>query len=88
MRNPLTLEAFAEWCEKQPADKEYNFFDNHGCAFGQYLKALGIEHRSVGGTYWRTAAGEERIRKALQSGDWTFGALASRLRSTPTGSAS
>jgi arginine utilization protein RocB len=85
MAKPQVAGAMKLRCDEVGHD---NFIDNHGCAFGQYLKALGIEHRSVGGTYWRTAAGEERIRKALQSGDWTFGALASRLRSTPTGSAS
>lgn len=46
--NVLTLEAFAEWCEKQP-DCRYTYGDSNICAIGQYCKEIGVEYipRSV-----------------------------------------
>jgi hypothetical protein len=91
MRNPLTLEAFAEWCEKQPADAEYNYEDPNRCAYCQYLRATGFDVRSVGPTYWTEGVGHKEhplicgLNDALNPGypdygKWTFGALVSRLR--------
>jgi hypothetical protein len=91
MRNVLTLEAFAEWCESKPADAEYTYWDAGRCACAQYAKTMGLDFQQLlpaaiikgdWDAFWLKAdglAGEE---------PYTFSALASRLRSTPTGSAS
>jgi hypothetical protein len=85
MKNLLTKEAFADWCEKQPASNEYSYFDNRGCAFCQYLDALGIENNGVGGKEWWAGTTEHRLPTGvwlpLQQHPRTFGALAQRLRS-------
>jgi len=44
MRNPLSLEAFAEWLEQQPAEKSYDFFEPANCAIAQYMRHLGFRH--------------------------------------------
>ena len=82
MRNPLTLEAFAEWCEKQPAEKEFDYIDPQRCACAQYADHIKFE-------------GDWLLSMADKPGDFwgvmdthalhlfkprTFGALASRLR--------
>lgn len=88
MRHPLTLEAFAEWLEKQPPMQEYNFIDSQGCAIFQYLQSSGFKPAGVGGGYWRTDTEvfpfDEHLLKmedAVQTyGERTFGAAARRAR--------
>ncbi len=84
MTNPLTREAFAEWCEKQPADKEYDYWCRN-CAIGQFMTASGFEVEAVGLGRVITSDGEEfRIPRLLDRASFeeprSFGALASRLR--------
>lgn len=43
MKNPLTLEAFAEWLEKQPQDMRYDPLDHRVCLLARYYKACGFE---------------------------------------------
>lgn len=88
MKNILTLEAFAEWVEKQPAEKTFDYFDPKNCAFCQYLKGLGFKRAQVGGhDYSLTGRFEddrllpEGIAPSVLCGSTnTFGALAARLR--------
>lgn len=90
MKNMLTKEAFAEWCEKQPANKEYDYANPRDCAFCQYLKGVGFEYPGVNSTHWRPdALGDDNrplgvIADALARLPYTFGALAARLRSIPS----
>lgn len=87
MRHPLSLEAFADWCEKQPADKEYNFNNCRTCAVAQYANSLGLpnpydfpksgrvsEIPVIASKFW------SRANQAAFEENRTFSALASRLR--------
>jgi hypothetical protein len=79
MRHPLSLEAFADWCEKQPADKGYDWDDPYYCACAQYAKFLGHPDwwlTSGKNGFWYKA---DRIAQNSGAGR-TYGALASRLR--------
>lgn len=94
MTSFLTLEAFAEWCEKQPADGRYDPADPYNCAATQFIRA--IEPRCVisgWGDYiayrgwwpFRRAVRFETPVNLLRGGGvfehpHTFGALAKRLR--------
>lgn len=88
MRNPLTNEAFAEWCEKQPADKGYDYVDDCGCAFFQYLKATGFDVLTVSSTDWYERGTGRRHNlprgadDAVSAHPRSFGDLAARLRSS------
>lgn len=82
MKNLLTKEAFAEWCEKQPKHKRYDYDCIGECALTQYAASLGMKtpygppdspiHTSH---FWQAA------NNAACFGSQTFGALAARLRS-------
>lgn len=72
MKNMLTLEAFADWCEKQPVGKVYPYTDVKNCACSQYAKSLGV--KVAFGSFWYKA---EFIAAKHPR---TFGALAGRLR--------
>ncbi|TPN03837.1 hypothetical protein FJ973_29790 [Mesorhizobium sp. B2-1-3] len=74
MKPQLTIEAFADWCEKQPAERKYPFMSMDDCACAQYAKALGIGNWVSASTFWRVAEDIALDRP------WTFGALAARLR--------
>lgn len=74
MRPQLTIEAFADWCSKQPAEKTYPFIDANNCACAQYAGSLGIEEWVCRSPFWKDA---EDIAMASP---WTFGALTARLR--------
>ena len=86
MRNPITIEAFAEWCERQPPHAGYYYGDVKGCAFCQYLKSIGISSPIVGGAGWTPSCGSPsrsfptHLARALAVTPYTYGALASRLR--------
>jgi len=89
MKNLLTLEAFADWAEKKPADEVFDITSPWSCAVAQYAHSLGF----TGATCeFEINAGDERViaiakltPELMWSGpekgvDRTFGALASRLR--------
>lgn len=87
MKNILTLESFADWVEKQPAEKEYDFCDCCGCACHQYLSAIGLPVKYVSPNWWSDVFGAEHPLpfgfNAAANGygePRTFGALALRLR--------
>lgn len=86
MKNPLTIEAFAEWCESKPADERYEYMDDCGCAFFQYLQDRGFQPARVDGYGWYSHDGNQYhplpagVEDPLCQGDSTFGALAARLR--------
>jgi hypothetical protein len=89
MRNPLSIEAFTDWCEKKPAGEEYEFTDCRNCAFAQYLKSLGFERPIVWPDGWQRDAFDKprrlphpKLNAMLNNGlqGRTFGALAKRLR--------
>lgn len=75
MRNPLTIEAFAEWAEKKPANEDYDFTLAWNCAVAQFLKANAVVNYELLST---------EIPKAwlepVKASPQTFGALAKRLR--------
>jgi hypothetical protein len=72
MKNPLSIEAFADWCEKQPAGRGYDWTDDETCAVAQYAKAHGRRPDDMP-LAWEAVA--------MNGGmDQTFGALAKRLR--------
>ena len=81
----LTIEAFADWCEKQPADLEYNVLCPRQCAVGQFARDIGFPHGSTTG--FQIDAGRGRCLTIQGLTDYhaidfpnTFGALAARLR--------
>ena len=41
MKHPLSLEAFADFCDKQ-GDREYNWYDGQACTCAQYAEFLGM----------------------------------------------
>ena len=72
----LTIEAFADWCEKQPAEKEYKYTAPRVCACGQYASWLGWKGSWLTSeTQFWAAADDFAIEPPH-----TFGALAARLR--------
>lgn len=44
MKNPLSLEAFADWCEAKEPTETYYYMDGSSCACAQYCRHLGIEY--------------------------------------------
>jgi hypothetical protein len=91
MRNPLSIEAFAEFCEKKPADERYNLYRRMDCALGQFAQSLGF----IGSTgNFEIEIGPHKSRPlvgldswcahgVLAKTPWTFGALAERLKAQP-----
>lgn len=96
MKNPISLDAFADWCAKQPADKHYDYHAVRDCAFAQYLRSLGFETAIVSPMQYCIGEGEVRplpegVDAAVYGGIFslpftlprtrhTFGALTKRLR--------
>lgn len=75
----LSLEAFADWCEKQP-DAYYDWASAPICACGQYAKHLGITKNwmdeklySPSSLFWRQA------NNIAAEYPHTFSGLAQRL---------
>lgn len=91
MRNPLSLEAFADWLETKPADETYNF-NCLNCAIGQYFKFLGMRFNGLGTENWTDDQGVAHylprgMNRAAQGDsyygghpDHTFGKAAQRAR--------
>lgn len=40
--DPFSLESLIAWLEKQPAEGEYNYYDNCGCMLHQYFSAVNL----------------------------------------------
>ena len=84
MRNPLSLEAFADWLEQQPADKEYRWLDPCECAIGQYCRSLGMKGcAELSETAYFVLEGVDGARNHYIAMDRprTFGAALRRARS-------
>jgi hypothetical protein len=90
MKHPLSIEAFADWAAMQPADREYIYCFSNGCAYYQYLKAVGIDVYSVSPERWSRIETSKPlvlaytslpydINRAVRTHPWTFGALTKRL---------
>lgn len=78
MKPQLSIEAFADWCERKPADEAYDYDDCENCACGQFSHFLGVERDyELPGGFWITA----QVHAARAEPN-TFGALAKRLRSS------
>jgi hypothetical protein len=81
MKPQLTIEAFADWCEKQPAEKTYDWIDGDACAACQYARSLGLYDAWASRHLAPSAVGNFLIQASRAAhGSRTFGALASRLR--------
>lgn len=87
MRNPLTIEALAEWLDENPG-KRFDIGDTKNCAVTQYARAIGHE-RSTCSFDIMTADGDflcipglfALLNDNMADAPETFGALATRLRS-------
>jgi len=81
---------FADWVNKQPRDKEYNYFDVQNCALAQFGKSLGYAEARGGSTEFVTGTRghaidvldytDPRQHRMVCDFPWTFGALADRLK--------
>ena len=79
MTNPLTLKAFAEWCESKPADEVYDWMSCEDCAISQYVREREASYIDVA----NLPTNEGRLEDTAYDEPRTFGALASRLRASP-----
>lgn len=75
---------FADWVKLQPRDAEYEYDNNTGCAFCQFLSSVGVNFVVVMDDYWlgdlNTRHNLEReFAEALACEPHTFGALSDRL---------
>ena len=75
MRPQITVEAFAEFCERKPAGERYDFTEMKRCAVAQFLQSVGVQNFAL-----LSNEIPEAFKNPVQFGDWTFGALAARLR--------
>lgn len=85
MKNPLSLEAFADWCAKQPTDAEYRYDNIVDCACGRYFRSLGIDAHYSGyhewlGFYRRRIPHSDEMDRLASVRPHTFGALTERVR--------
>lgn len=76
-----TLEAFAEFCEKQPADKEYDYCTAAECAVAQYLSSIKAPKVKLNSSEIDAMFGVT-VGNAVVDEPHTFSALAKRLRET------
>ncbi len=75
MKPQLTIEAFADWCEKQPADGVYDYTHSSSCAVAQFLQSAGVQNYDL--FPWEIP---ERFQEPVREYPWAFGALSARLR--------
>lgn len=85
MRNPLSIEAIADWASKQEPDRLYDYTDPHKCALCKYFDSIGLAYRQVGPWSWHSKNKNEhrlepKLIEALNAAPLTYGALAERLR--------
>lgn len=75
---------FLAFCRSKPTRRKYDYFDNCGCAYFQFLRDTGEPVAEVYGSSWQDKTGNERaipdgIASPLCQAPYTFGALADRL---------
>lgn len=92
MRNPLTIESFADWLGKQPAEKWYDWSVTHKCALGQYVETFGgfgTQDENAAGAIldgWRDSSGQfheypDKLFDIAVAHPSTFGAAHARALS-------
>lgn len=52
MRNPLTLEALADWLARQDPTTEYDYGNGSACLLHKYFKAVGLPVERVTAIVW------------------------------------
>lgn len=89
--NMPTLEGFRAFVASKPADEHFDYASNYDCAFGQYLKSLGLRPYPandwkgdyiVGGHDWADFRGGHKnhpLPFAPSPSDRTFGRLRTRM---------
>jgi hypothetical protein len=77
--DPLSLDSFIAWLEKQPASKEYCYFDSADCLIAKWLRAQSIAHFSLSGKEVAMLFGGNG-KEIIQDRPWTFGAALKRAR--------
>lgn len=86
--NKLTAGAFLGWVETQPPERSYPYLSSTRCACAQYARTIGVDFPTAFLTSQLTGFWRRMNDVASQSGgnprqEWTFGALAERLRALP-----
>lgn len=85
----MNTEDFMKWVGEQDPDEQYNYYDNHGCAVYQYLKAKNVNVRYVTGSSYTLSNGDvvrfsleltHAIAGPLTTKIETFGLLYDRLK--------
>lgn len=84
MKNILSPEAMADWCDTKGVE-EYDYANLNGCAGCQYFRQMGFPVMRFGGVGWEDYDGKyhvlpRSIFMALVLRPWTYAALARRLR--------
>lgn len=80
MKNMLSLEAFADWAGKQPAEKKYDYSRSQYCAAAQYLQSIGVQRYVLSSSELPVGWDDALNPFPWQPGQYTFGNLAARLR--------
>lgn len=87
MKPQFTIEAFADFCAKKPANEKYDYGWPRACACGQFFASLGIEAGYAGlgqwASYGNPISASLAFDNAAKTKPHTFGALATRLRASP-----
>ena len=88
MKNPLSLEAFADWLEGKPAEQKYEYWCQE-CAIGGYFIELGLPMKSLGTEKWRDRDGVLHVLppgfdEVSSTPPHTYGAAARRARDLVT----
>lgn len=83
MKDPLTLEAFMEWVDKQPAELEYNWSSFTECPIASYSRFIGMDDCSWADTpslvKMHEYNGDDSVGYKLMERPQTYGALSQRL---------
>lgn len=83
MKPQLSIEAFADWCEKQPAEREYDYYNWRECACAQYAATLGISAEAwINHAIDHATSMWGEANCIASEAPFTFGALSLRLRQT------
>lgn len=85
MRNPLSLEAFADWLGTMPAKERYTWAVPRQCAIGQWLRFTGFtDEREIGKKSVEMAERND-FGKIVLPEPHTFGAAHERARTILAG---
>jgi hypothetical protein len=86
MQSPFELKSLISWLEKQPPEREYDYYDINGeCPASCYTKSLGIgdgtslSDNSLGRNLWLHLHAYYGAW-VLSPTPWTYGAALSRAR--------